>query len=304
MAYGGNLHISKTLSNVAVEYKNNAYIAQEALGAVSVNKESDLYYTFVRDFAIPEARRANGAVSNQITWGVSTSSYVLQEYALHDVVTDRDRANSDTINIDMQTTEVLMDKIMANVEQQAANLLFTTGTWGGNATLVSATAWRVNTTGSTPVQNILSGTAYIVQNSGRKPNSLILGYQTFDALRLNTDITNRIQYVERAIANKEVMASLFDVDNIYVGSAVKDSGAPGATESLGFIWGPDALLCYLEKSPGIKKLSAAYMFRTGDVKTKKWRKEEIGGDVIEVSMMARTYAVATACGYFFKAAAT
>lgn len=304
MAYGGNLHISKTLSNVAVEYKNNAYIATEALGIVPVQKESDLYYTFVRDFRIPEARRANGAVANQVTWGVSTSSYVLQEYALADVVTDRDRQNSDSINIDMQTTENLMDKILLNLEQQAAQLLFTTGTWGGNATLNSATAWRVNTTGSTPVQNILSGTSYIVTNSGRKPNTLILGYATFDALRLNTDITNRIQYVERAIANKEVMSSLFDVDTIHVGSAVADTGAAGVNESLGYLWGPDALLCYLEKSPGMKKLSAAYMFRSGDVRTKKWRKEEVAGDMLEVSCLGRAYAVATACAYFFKAAAT
>ena len=304
MPSGGNLHISKTLSNVAVEYKNNAYIAQEALGTVSVQKESDLYYTFNRDFRIPEARRADGAASNQITWGVSTSSYVLQRYSLSDVVTDRSRDNSDTINLDMQTTEFLMDKILLNIEAATADLLFTTGTWGLNATLNSATAWRSPTTTSVPVQNILSGTSAIVSNSGRRPNTLILGYTSYDALKLNSDITGRIQYVERAIANKEVMASLFDIQTIHVGEAVRDTGTPGVSENLGYIWGPDALLCYLEKSPGMRKLSAAYMFQKSDVATKKWRDEKVEGDYIEVNAMMRPYAVATSCAFFFKAVAT
>lgn len=303
MAYGGNLHVSKVLSNVAVEYKNNAYIADEILGAVPVQKENDLYYTFVRDFRVPEARRANRAAANMITWGVSTSSYTLQEYALSDLISERDRQGSDSINLDMQTTEFLMDKIMLHYEVDTQKLLFTTGSWSGNATLVSTTSWRVNTTGSTPVQNMLSATSYIVTNSGRRPNTLVLGYVTFDALKLNTDITNRIQYVERAFATKEVLASVFDVGTIYVGESVSDTGVAPLTESLGYVWGPDALLAYFESSPGMKKLSAAYTFQMQDVKTKKWREEKLNGDMIEVSCMKTPRLVATNCAYFFKSAA-
>lgn len=307
MPSGGNLHISKPLTNVAVEYKNNAYIADDLFGVVTVNKETDLYYTFNRDFRIPDTRRANGAKSNRWTWGVSTSSYVLERLSLHDIVTDRDRENSDSIQLDNQSTEGLVDKIQARVEVLANNLLMTTTSWGGNTTIVSTTSWRYYTTGSVPVQNWFSASTWIANNSGKRPNSAVTNNYVYDLLRLHPDITSRIQYVERAIAGKDLLASVLDIDQgrFFVGEGMADTGLEGVAESLTSIWSSDFWMGYLEQSPGMKKISAAYMFaHSHDGKTyrvKKWRDEDVEGDKIEVNAFRRPIAVATACAYLFKA---
>lgn len=303
MAYGGNLHINKVLTNMSVQYKNNDYIASNVCNDVPVAKETDLYYVYVRDFRVPETRRANKAPSNMITWGVSTSSYSLNEHALSDIITDRDRANSDTIKIDVDTTEFLTDKIMLAFEKDVSDLYFTTGTWSNNASLDTASSWKYNTTTSAPIQNILSGTTKIIKSSGVRPNTLILGLDTYDALKENNNVYGRIQYVERAIMTEDLLAAVFDVQKVYVGRAIYDTGKEGIAESITSVWGQNALLAYFNPSPGLKKVSAAFNFRSKEsgtpYKVKKWREEKLSGDQIEVSTMYDPKAVATSCAYYF-----
>lgn len=300
MAFGGNLHVSKVLSNLAVKYRNMNLIADQVLPSVPVTKESDSYYTWVRSFNLPETLRANGAPANMATWGVSLSSYSLNEHALKDVVTDRDRANSDEIQMDAETTEFLTDKILLRREYEASKVLFTTGSWSNNTSLDTATSWEYNTTTSAPIQQVLSATAKIIKSSGVKPNVAILGHDAIDALKENPNVYNRIQYVERAILTPDLIAALFDLDKVFVGTAVYDAGAVGVAESITSIWGPNALIAYINPAAGMKALSAAKMLTiNGGYKVKKWREEEVGGDYIEVSSMFVPKLVATACGYYF-----
>lgn len=309
MPYGGNLHIPAVLNNVAAEYRNINYIA-DAITSVPVLKEADLYYTFNRDWQINSPLRANGAPANHVQWGVSTSSYALEEWALQGTVTERERANSDTINLDMQTTQFLTDKLLLYKEYNTARLLFTTGTWAGNLTAVSTTSWRYNTTTVSPVQDLISGTSYIQQNAGVNPNTLILGLRTYQLLRVHVDITNRIQYVERALAGTDLLASMFDLPagRVFVGSAVYDSGIAGqfgmAVSSITAIWGANALLTYVAPSPGMKVLSSCYNFvKSGyngsSFKVEKWSDNEVSGDQIRVSTFQGVAPVATAASYYF-----
>lgn len=309
MPYGGNLHIAKALTNLTIQYKNSEYIAPMFLKDIPVQKESDLYYVYERNFRIEDTWRANKSPSNQVTWGISTSSYSCDEHALSDIVSDRDRRNSDAINVDVDTTEFLTDKILLTQEWEAATLMFTTTSWGGNAQLATATSWNYNTTTSAPIQNVLSGTGYIVQNSGVRPNTLVIGWDTFQCLKENPNVYDRIKYVERAIVTEQLLAAIFDVDNVYVGKAVYDTSkesAPGNTaiaSSMTFMWGGHALLGYFNPNPGLRKVTAAGTMRVTEAgmpyKVKKWRKEELAGDIIEVSTMFTHKLIATSCAYYF-----
>jgi hypothetical protein len=303
MAYGGNLHINKALTNLSIQYKNADYIAQAICRDIPVLKESDSYYVYVRDFRTPETRRANGAPANMVTWGVSLGSYSCEEHALADIVTDRSRRNSDTIQLDADTTEFLTDKILQAFEKDVADLYFTTGTWSNYAALDTASSWYKNTTTSAPIQNVLSGTSKIIMSSGKRPNTLILGLAGFDALKENSNVYGRIQYVERAIMTESLLAAVFDIENVFVGRAVRDAGEEGVAESITAIWGNHALLAFFDPNPGIKKVTAAGNFRVNEggnpYKVKKWREEKVGGDYIEVSTIYKPAAIATSCAYYF-----
>jgi len=216
------------------------------------------------------------------------------------VVTDRDRDNSDMIQIDTKTTENLTDKILLRKEIETAKALFTTTAFGNNASATTATSWSYNTTTSAPIQNVMSGTSVIVKNSGKKPNTMIMGDALYDALKNNTNVYSRIQYVERAIMTKELLAAVFDIERVEVGYAAYDESREGQTESITSIWGGNALLAYMSPRGGMKELSAALMLEiNGQYKTKKWREEAVSGDIIEVSSMFVPKLVATQCGYYF-----
>ncbi len=301
----GATRISAALSNLAVQYKNENFIFGSVFKDLPVTKESDNYWIWGNDFKIPETLRANGAMSNRVSMGYSTSSYAVNEHALNDVITDRDRANAvSPINLDADMTENLTDKIMNRMEYEGAKLLFTTTNWSTNETLVSTTSWKGHTTTAIFDLKVATGTAAILQASGKMANTLVIGYAVLEGLKYNVNIFDRIKYSERAIVTEQLIAAMCDLQNVYVGKAIYDQGKEGATASITFTWGSDAFLGYFDPAPGIKKATAALNFRVGwkgnPYRVKKWREEDIEGDIIEVQTMCAPRAVATSCGYLFK----
>ena len=306
MPYGGNLHINKALTNISVMYKNAEFIGEELLQNVPVKKESDIYYVWNRDFRIEDTLRQIKSPANMVTWGVSTASYVMNEYALADVVTDREIDNADSpFRLKADTTEFLTEKILLDKEKRIADLMFTTGTWGNNASLDTASAWIYNTTTSAPIQNMLSATGLILRESGKMPNTGILGWEVFEALKENPNIYNRIQYVERAFLTKDILAAAFDLEKIFVGKAYYDPNREGIAESMTALWGDYAWIGYINPSMGLRQVSAAInITKTKGNVVKSWRDNDIDGEKIQVSQMSVPKAVATSCAFIFSSVTT
>jgi len=300
----GSTRVSQLLTNISIKYSNNEYIAGKFLKDVPVVKDSDSYFVYANAFKLAETRRANKTPANQVTWEVSTSSYKVVRHALKDGISQDDRDNTDLpLNLDIDSTEYLTDQLLLRQEYDAARLCFTTTTWSNNATLTTATSFVYNTTTSAPIQSILSATTVIIQ-AGKMPNTIIMGRAVLDALKENPNVYGRIQYVEKALITEQILASLFDVGSLYVGSAVIDTGNEGATASNGFVWGSDVLVAYFDPSPSLKKVTAACNFRSKSYgfpfATKKYRDENSDCDWIEVETKYEARAVATSCAYLLK----
>ena len=302
----GSTRVNKPLSNISTLYRNDSYIANDVLKNVLVQRESDLYWVYSSQYRLEETARANGAVANMATISFSTSSYRAQEHALKDVITETDAANTDApLNLQRDITQYLTDQILLRQEVDAMTLLFTTTTWGNNETLVTATSWSTNaTTTSNPIGAVLSATGVILAASSKMPNTLVLGWSGYEVLKENTNIHERIKYVQKSILTKELLASVFDLDKVAVGTAVRDSAKEGDTESQGFVWGSDALLAYFDPSPGIKKATAATTFRVArkgnPMRVRRWYEDDVEGNFIEVQTKYDMKAVATSCAYLFK----
>ena len=99
--------------------------------------------------------------------------------------------------------------------------------------------------------------------------------------------------------NEEMVAQWLGVDNIIVGRAINNTAAEGATDSMSFIWGKNALLMYTTASPSISEPSAAYIFQKGGVDTKRFREEAEAQDVVEVTHLVDIKVTASDCGYYF-----
>jgi len=304
----GSLRVSVPLTNLSVLYKNEEYIAGKVLKDIPVKKDSDLYWVYNNDFRVSDSERMNGSLANMVTWEASTNSYYCKEHALKDVITDTDRANTDApLNLDKDTMEYLIDKIMLRYEYEAQKVLFTTTTWGNNTTLTTATSWNYNTTtAQTPTSNVLSGCAAILGNAGVRPNAGITNFSVMASLKENKLVYERIMYAEKAIITEDIVAAMFDIQNLYVGTANYAQGKEGATASMTSIWGRDFLLAYINPNPGLKSKTAAATLRVTEkgnpYRVKKWRSEDVEGDYIEVQTKFVVKAIATNCGFFIKSA--
>lgn len=305
MPISNQLHRDKALENISVAYMPNEFIADRLVPKIPVMHESDVYYVFDRDIAaVPETLRADGSESREATYNLSTSSYRIEEHAIHDIVTDRMRSNSDkAIKPDTDATEVLTKKILIRREMEAAAIAFNSASFSNNYSMTSTVAWSVNTTTTNPIVNVDSGTSKVIESSGYTPNKIVVDDQTFRALKNHVSIVDRVKYTQADSITEAMLAKLFDVQEMLVGRAIRDTSDEGLASDMGFIWTNCALLCYMEPSPGLRKASAMYQFvgmgAGSPYVVKKWRNEPRGGDIIEVSSMFQFKPIATACAYLF-----
>jgi hypothetical protein len=306
------MHQDKALENISIAYRSGELIADQLVPTVPVQHESDKYYVYDNDtMSLPETLRANGSRSNRASFNVSTSTYIVEEHALNDVVTMRDRNNADkAMNPEIDITEVLTKKILIRKEYECAQVVQNSANWSNNASMTSTYAWTANTTLSNPITQIDSATTKILGSSGYRPNVLVIDHKTFVGAKEHISITDRIKYTSADSVTEPMLAKMFGVAKVLVGSAIYEGADEGLTSSMQFIWTSCAFLAYMEPSAGLKKASAMYNFQTlngtSPFKVMKWDEPELGEGTIkiEVSTMFKYAPIATACAYLIKGTAT
>jgi hypothetical protein len=305
MPLSSKIHRDVALEGVSVAYKPDGLIAQE-LPQYPVARDSDVYYVYSKDtMTIPETLRQKGQ-ANRATWDVSTSSYLLEDHALMDLVYDSDRDNADkALKLDVDSVEFLTQKIALRYEKSAADLLFGDTHWSNNLSLSAAGSFATQTTNV--ITHMDTGASIIAQQSGMLPNTLVINFGTFLAIKENSSTVDRIKYTSADAVSEGIMAKLFNLDRVLVARAVHNTGEMGladaTTTTQVFLWTNCAWLGYLNPTPGLKKASAMYTFRKNDGspwKVTRWRDEEEEADAIRVQTKYQHKAVATSCGYLIE----
>jgi len=313
MPFSGQLNISKALSNIAVKYRNaeDSYVCDKLAPDVVVKQETGRYWVFDRsNFRIPQTIRANkGRSMDASTYEMTSTTYQLNEHAIHDIVTDRDRGNADApLSPDADTTEYLTDIILQRREKMVSDLLTSTN-WTNYANLGTTTAFSYLTTTSDPIGVVQTASTVILSNAGVTPNVMAMSYDAFVSLKNHPNILERIKYAERGIVTEDILSSIFDIPKVLVGKAVYNTAQEGTSEVMGWLMGQAnadgtssaALVAYINPSPGIRRPSALYnLVIDGKYKVKKWRDEERGGDVIEVSTMFQPIVPDYRAGYLLQ----
>ena len=138
---------------------------------------------------------------------------------------------------------------------------FTTSIWGTDAT--PTVTW--DDPSSDPIGDIETGRRAILLATGYEANVLGLGYDVWIALKKHPDILARVgtggsNNVDPRLVTPRLVAALFELDEIRVGSVVYNTAAPGLTASMAFTAGKNALLVHRTKSPSIEEPSAGYRF--------------------------------------------
>ena len=314
-----SLHISAPLTNLSIAYMQaaDAYIAARVFPNVPVMKQGDLYYTYTKDdwYRTIAAIRAPGTESVGGGWDLSTGQYYAQVYAVHKDLDDQTRANADNMfNLDNDATAWVTNNLLLKRDKIFIANFMKTGVWSKDITGVAtaptgnqALTWDL--AGSNPIMDITNAQVGMTEQTGYRPNTLVVGARVLPALLNNASILQRIQYTQPggAFLTNDILAAAFGVDNFIVASATENTAQAGATLSLSYMVNKVALLCYSAPSPGLLQPSAGYTFSWSGflgagamgTRMKRFRMEALESDRIEGEMAFDMRIVGSDLGVFY-----
>ncbi len=315
-----DVHVDRPLSNISLAFLQSAsgFVADRAFPILSVAKQSDQYFTYDRGMFNRDemTELAPGARADAANYTLSTDTYNAKVYALAKDVADQVRANADSpIQLDREATEFLAVKALIRKEREWADNHFVTGAWtterAGVASGPTGTQFiRWDVASSTPIEDMRQGVRTVHQLTGFRPGKLVLGREVYDALLDHPDIIGRIdrgQTTGPAVAMRDSLAALFELDEILVMDAIENTAAEGVTNVHSFIGGKNALLLYVPQSPGLLTPSAGYTFAwsgllcSGAIGTRmnRIRMEPEASDRLQIEMSFDQKQIAADLGAFF-----
>src|SRR4051794_36388332 len=125
------LGVDPMLTNVAIGYSNDAYIAGDLFPTLPVNTQTGKHFIYNQErFVSPsnKARRAAGANSDEVTHSLTTGlPYICEDHALKEFVTDEDMESAITPTSPMvDATENVMERHYVSREVELAASLTST----------------------------------------------------------------------------------------------------------------------------------------------------------------------------------
>ncbi len=270
-----DVHVNAALTNISVAYvqSQDVYIADKVFPMVPVQHKTDVYFVWSKaDFFRDEAQmRADGVESAGSGVNLTTQTYTANVWALHQDIGPQVRANADpSVDLDIVATRQLMQKLLIRRDRIFMTKFMATGKWGTDVTGTaggtpgsSTPAYWDDDANGDPFTDIAVGQTTVLQNTGYMPNTLVLAWPVYQALRKHPLVVDRIKYTTKTFAGTitpELLAAAFDVDRVLVSKAVYNSAGENLAASMTFAMGKHALLCYSAPSPGLMVPTAGYTF--------------------------------------------
>lgn len=313
-----DLHVNIPLTNVSVAYVQSAdsYIADKVFPKVPVKKQSDLYWKYSKsDWRRTDVKkRAPSTETPGVGWTVDTDTYFTTVYGVHKDIDDQIRSNADSnFNLDRDSTEFITNQMLLQRDIDWTNAFFTTGVWANERAGVASSpstnqfiAWDI--AGSDPLGIMADLIIDFRRLTGFAPNVGVMGAYVMAALKQHPDIIDRIKFTQRGVVTEDLIATLFDIDELYVSYATMASGpqtgdarTQDAAATYDFITDATSfLLAYVPPGPSLMTPSAGYTFtwsgylggNAEGVRIKRFRMENIASDRIEAEM---TYDMKVVC---------
>lgn len=276
--YLTQVHVDRPLTNMSVAYiqDESAFIAGKIFPMLPVDRKSDRYFSYGKDdwfrddaqLRAPNTESAGGGYDID-----NTPSYSCNVWSYHKDIGEQEDHNADIpINLEKEATMYVTRKLLLRQEIQWVSDFFATGKWTGSSTATDLTIGAGFTltwddAASTPIEDVQVQQLAILQGTGFEATDLVLGFAVYQKLIRHPDIIDLIKYGagpgNPAIANEAALAKIFNVNRVTISKAVKNTAAktPGSTTFTGsMIAGKNALLCYVNPSPGIMQPTSGYTF--------------------------------------------
>lgn len=267
-------HVDGVLSNVGMAFFQDPrfYVSGRVFPRAPVPKQSDKFRTYsLSELLRLRAQKINpGQPAPQDTGTFSDDTFFCEKYGLGDFLTPEDIANDDgPIPPEEVLINALMQGHLTDMEIRWAATYFTTGVWAkdwqGVAAAPGANEYlQFDATSADPVETITQARRERANAVGETyaPNVAVIGGEVWDHMQTNAAIQDRIKYTGQpgAKVTTQMLASLFQVEEVLVAGAIYNSAAENATASMTQIFGKSILMAYRTRTPSPRIPSAGYTF--------------------------------------------
>lgn len=269
LSTGRDLHIDQHLTNVAINFRPQAFIADMIAPIVPVEKQSNAYPVFSRfeAFAVEETSRSPGQEARKITRSVSSGQYYAKNYALGYDVPIEDVANMDAalrFELDSGATRYLVGKMGLDYEKRVLTLANQAASV--STTFVPNSAWTgAGVNGGDCVSQIFQMLEQVQNVTGQRPNKILMGWKAWNYARRNYYLRNMLNGLNNGggTITRQQFAALFEVDQLLVSEAMWHNANEAAVNSgvLSNVIDTSVLAYYAPSAPSRDDPSWMYSFR-------------------------------------------
>lgn len=298
------VHIPRALNNLSLYYRNPSYIADVFSPPVPVVKEADKYFVYGKEnFRLGSSRRADKARTREIEYSLSTDTYYCDEYGYHELISDRERDNSDEpLRPDYDTTEHITECLLLDREYRFAQAVLdnTNTEWGAFASshfVNLAEAWS-DPASADPRTDIYNGKRFVFRDSRRQANMMAVPTDVAFQMSLIESLDELRKYTDAGLlTNSGLPSNLFGL-RVSEAQSTFDAAFDGADEDFEETWGNNVLICYVNpQKTGLKTLTFSLTMQKRPMQVKKWREEPRSSDIIEITHIEDRKIIAPACGF-------
>ena len=184
-----------------------------------------------------------------------------------------------------------------------------TGNTSTSAIVASSTLKQWNEATSTPIDDVAVMMTVMEKLTGFTPNVLAIGAEVWERLKINAQILDRItggsSSTSPAKVTQQLVAALFEIEELIVLRAVENTAADGATFAGAYVFGKQGLFMHRDTTEGIETATACrtitwkqYAGNRNGTRILKWRDESIHSDIVEIESAYVHKIVASDLGIF------
>lgn len=250
--------VNPILSRFAVGYRNAEMIGRKICPLIPSLTESGTLYTFGKEgFRVYNTERALRAESKKINFAIGSDTYRCAEHALE---TQLDYKELDVamkygaervLQLERRAINLVSNSLELELEYDISQIVFGASYYatGNKVTLTGNDQWKVSGGGegstSTPLADIDAGLDAARADMGVEPNTIVFGYDAWQAFKRHSDVQALLNTVRDKILSPMRAAELLEMENVYVGKGVYSSDGSTFAD----LWTDSVALLYVPSNP-------------------------------------------------------
>lgn len=298
-------YVSAPLTNFSIGYHPKGLVARSVLDVIPVQKEAGEYFQWNRHDAvrIPNSLRADGAESATLSFDLdSNGTYRVHEYALKTKITDRQRANADSVlKLEQAKTMRVKDLVELGLESRVATLLTTSANYAStNRVTLSGTDQWNNAAFAGSIESVIDTAKEAIrqQTLGLDPDTIIIPSAVAKVIKRDANIRELIKYTHADLLVDGDLPPMLWGMKVVIPKAVNTTSRKGnSTQTIADVWGKHVVLAISNGGGMVDVPTFGKIFQMGAPVVKTWRKEELSADFYEYSMMTDEVITSNVAGY-------